>query len=47
MFLRNSRYADLPTESVRDPHGPTGAGTPAATVAITVPLPVIPLTAAS
>ena len=22
MFLKNSRYADLPTESVPDPHGP-------------------------
>ncbi len=47
MFLHNSRYADLPTEPVRDPHGPPGTGTPAATVAMVMlrPLPDLPDTA--
>ncbi len=44
MFLRNSRYADLPTEPVRDPHG---TDRNAATVAMVMlrPLPDLPAAA--
>ncbi len=47
MFLRNSRYADLPTEAVPDPHGTPGTGTTVATVSTVTmvrlrPLPLTP-----